>query len=145
MQKRLLMYTPDYDGIWTEIADNKWSIMHGTHVIEEINGKFYNRYGKFKGKDEELQYVADKSKAIIITREELWRLSQFSIDFFKQRKDDYIMNTYYQKLLKSREPEAMLNSFKREHAMICMVFETIYKEGMFNRRILLQHSATKGI
>lgn len=148
MNKKLIMYTPDYDSIWSGFDNKHWSTMRGSHKIEEIDGKFYNRYGENRS----LKFVADKSKAIIIPLDELWRISQFSLDFFKQRmsdesvnSDSYFIAKCYKELTTSREPQYLINSYKRDSEMICFVFKTLYDEGFFNRRVLLNHSATQGL
>lgn len=151
MKQKLIMYTPDYNSMWSGFDNKHWSTMQGSHKIEEIDGKFYNRYGENRS----LRFVADKSQAIIMSLEELWRVSQFSIDFFKERintesmkyhhTNHEFMKKCYDELKDSSDPERLINLHKRDSEMICVVFQTLYNEGFFNRRILFNHSATQGV
>jgi hypothetical protein len=129
-ESKLFMYLPDTQSCWANsVKEGHWFTLRGTHDIEEIDGQFYNHYGK------EPKLVSNGKDRIILTREEVERFGKnIKIDDFalKQMLCEHTFLRYSE--------EEVQQIAKRTPCGIAYIITSLIEDGFFSRKILLKNN-----
>lgn len=122
------MYLIEHKSYWSERTDNKWSILHGCHIIQELEGNFVNYH--HNGKPTIISSIENK---IVLTKKELWNfVNHDEID--ESVKKDFLGIDYNYR-------DKDINNKRLENYVdyICYAFNKLIEENFFSRKILLKN------
>lgn len=122
-----VMYLTKHNSFWEQTSTG-WSILHGTHHIEELEGNFVNYHH-----NNQPTIVSSMEDKIVLDEDELFRFCDV-MAIPKEAKENFIGYRAY-----SDNPEEVRSELINSAEAICYVFAELINSQFFSRRILLNN------